>query len=120
VSDVELGIRFNVPRKALADDTAHVLMRIVRELATNAVRHGGATAVKIAGSLEDGLLRFSVRDNGCGFDPATCPGVSQGHFGLQGIRERVNQFNGEMEIESSPGKGARVSVCLTLNEQDKS
>ena len=120
VSDVELAIRFNVPRKALADDTAHVLMRIVRELATNAVRHGGATAVKIAGSLEDGLLRFSVRDNGCGFDPATCPGVLQGHFGLQGIRERVNQFNGEMEIESSPGKGARVSVCLTLNEQDKS
>ena len=118
VSDVELAIRFNVPRKALADDTAHVLMRIVRELATNAVRHGGATAVKIAGSLEDGLLRFSVRDNGCGFDPATCPGVSQGHFGLQGIRERVNQFNGEMEIESSPGKGARVSVCLTLNGQE--
>jgi signal transduction histidine kinase len=118
VSDVELGIRFNVPRKALADDTAHVLMRIVRELATNAVRHGGATAVKIAGSLEDGLLRFSVRDNGCGFDPATCPGVSQGHFGLQGIRERVNQFNGEMEIESSPGKGARVSVYLTLNGQE--
>ena len=72
-------------------------------------------AKSAAGSLEDGLLRFSVRDNGCGFDPATCPGVMQGHFGLQCIRERVNQFNGEMEIESSPGKGARVSVCLTLN-----
>ncbi len=112
VSDVDLSIRFNVPRKTLADDTAHVLMRILRELVQNAVRHGGASSVKIAGSLEDGILRFSVRDNGCGFDPETRPGVLQGHFGLQGIRERINQFNGEMKIESSPGNGARISISL--------
>ena len=114
VSDVELAIRFNVLRKELADDTAYVLMRIVRELVQNAVRHGGASQVKIAGSLEDGTLRFSVRDNGCGFDPATRPGVLQGHFGLQGIRERVNSFNGEMQIDSAPGKGTKISISLKL------
>ena len=114
VSEVDLSIRFNVPRKSLADDTAHVLMRILRELVLNAVRHGGASTVKIAGSLEDGTLRFSVRDNGCGFDPATRPGVMQGHFGLQGIRERVNQFNGEMEIESTPGNGTKISIGMKL------
>ena len=114
VSDVSLAIRFNVSRKALADDTAHVLMRIVRELVQNAVRHGGASSVKIAGNLEDGVLRFSVRDNGCGFDPENRPGVMQGHFGLQGIRERVNQFNGEMSIESAPGKGAKASITMRI------
>jgi signal transduction histidine kinase len=114
VSDVNLAIRFNVSRKALADDTAHVLMRIVRELVQNAVRHGGASSVKIAGNLEDGVLRFSVRDNGCGFDPENRPGVMQGHFGLQGIRERVNQFNGEMSIESAPGKGAKASITMRI------
>ena len=114
VSDIDLSIRFNVPRKTLADDTAHVLMRILRELVQNAVRHGGASSVKIAGSLDGGTLRFSVCDNGCGFDPETCPGVLQGHFGLQGVRERINQFNGEMKIESSPGKGAKVSVSMEL------
>ena len=114
VSDVDLAIRFNVPRKALADDTAHVLMRIVRELVQNAVRHGGASSVKIAGSLEDGVLRFSVRDDGRGFDPEDRPGVMQGHFGLQGIRERLNQFSGEMSIESAPGKGAKVSISMKI------
>ena len=114
VSDVDLSIRFNVPRKSLADDTAHVLMRILRELVQNAVRHGGASSVKIAGSLDGGTLRFSVCDNGCGFDPEAIPGVLQGHFGLQGVRERINQFNGEMKIESSPGKGAKVSVNMEL------
>jgi len=117
VSDVNLSIRFNVPRRELADDTAHVLMRILRELVQNAVRHGGASSVKIAGSLEGGVLQFSVGDDGCGFDPETCPGVLQGHFGLQGIRERVNQFNGEMRIESSPGKGAKIVVKLFVSSQ---
>ncbi len=114
VSDVDLAIRFNVPRKALSDDIAHVLMRIVRELVQNAVRHGGASQVKIAGSLDGDSLRFSVSDNGCGFDPATRPGVMQGHFGLQGIHERVNQLNGDLSIESAPGKGAKVSIRLKV------
>ena len=114
VSDVDLAIRFNVPRKALSDDIAHVLMRIVRELVQNAVRHGGASQVKIAGMLDGDILRFSVGDNGCGFDPVARPGVMQGHFGLQGIRERVNQLNGELTIESAPGKGAKVSASLKM------
>ena len=118
ISNVDLSIRFNVQRRHLTDDTAHVLMRIIRELVLNAVRHGGASSVKIAGSLENGdTLRFSVSDDGCGFDPKTCPGVAQGHFGLQGIRERVNQFDGEMAIESAPGKGSRISVLMRLSNQ---
>ena len=116
VPEVGLSIRFNVKRKALTDDTAHVLMRIVRELALNAVRHGEATSVKIAGSLDGGVLRFSVSDNGRGFDPKTCPGVSQGHFGLNGIRERINQFNGSMTIDSAPGKGAKATVTLNIRD----
>ena len=118
ISNVELSIRFNVERKHLTDDTAHVLMRIIRELVLNAVRHGEASSVKIAGSLENGdTLLFSVSDNGCGFDPQTRPGVAQGHFGLQGVRERVNQFDGEMNIESAPGKGSRISILMKLSDQ---
>ena len=114
ISDVEFAIRFNVPRKALSDDMAHVLMRIVRELVQNTVRHGGASQVKITGSLDGNILRFSMSDNGYGFDPATRPGVMQGHFGLQGIHERGNQLNGELSIESAAGKGAKVSVTLKM------
>ena len=118
ISNVDLSIRFNVERRHLTDDTAHVLMRIIRELVLNAVRHGEASSVKIAGSLENGdTLLFSVSDNGCGFDPQTRPGVAQGHFGLQGVRERVNQFDGEMNIESASGKGSRISILMKLSNQ---
>jgi len=112
VSGISLAVRFNVPRERLSDDTAHALLRIIRELAQNAIRHGHAKTVKIAGSLESEHLLFSVSDDGCGFDPGNHPGVLQGHFGLQGIRERVNRFGGRMSIASDIGHGTKVTISL--------
>ena len=105
-------VRFNVPRSKLSDKTAHALLRSIRELAVNALRHGKATDIKVAGALEGELLICSVSDNGCGFDPVTAPGVLQGHFGLQGIRERVNALGGEFTIESKPGEGVKAKIKI--------
>ena len=107
-------IRFNVPRTRLSDNTAHTLLRIVRELATNAVRHGQATEVRVAGILDGDRLLFSVRDNGSGFDPDNSPGASSGHFGLQGVRERLRRFGGTLSIESAPGRGTRAAGTIVL------
>ena len=109
VNDVSrISVRFNVPRVRLSDNTAHALLRIIRELVVNAMRHGGATRIQVAGSLDREALRFSVTDDGCGFDPDDHPGVLQGHFGLQGVEERLGQIGGTLTIESAPGKGARI------------
>ena len=112
IGSAALAVRFAVPRELISDNSAHAILRIIRELAVNAVRHGRATAIKVAGIVEDGRLMFSVADDGCGFDPAAAPGVEDGHFGLQGIRERVADFDGEMEVESAPGKGAKVKISI--------
>lgn len=111
-------VRFGVPRKRLLDTTAHAILRIVRELAGNAVRHGGATVVKVAGALDRDKLVFSVRENGTGFDPANRPGPLQGHFGLEGIRARVSQFGGTFHLESAPGKGSYATVSIPLHKPD--
>ena len=113
-SDVDLQVRFNVPREIFTDNTAHALMRIIRELVMNAIRHGHAKTVKIAGCREDGHLLFSVRDDGCGFNPAAAPGIGQGHFGLQGVRERLRLLKGSVSIDSSPGSGTHVSARFQL------
>ena len=68
--DANLHVRFAVKRQLLSDSTAHAILSICRELVSNAVRHGKADKVQIAGELMDGAIRFSVRDNGRGFDPA--------------------------------------------------
>ena len=118
IGKADLIVRFNVPRSRFTDNTAHTLLRIIRELAANAVRHGHATEIKVAGSIEDNILKFSVRDNGCGFDPDACPGVLDGHFGLQGIRERVASFEGSIRIESAPDKSTRVSVAINVPQAE--
>ena len=112
VGDAELRIRFNVPRDQISDNTAHALMRIIRELASNAVRHGQSKTIRIAGAIENGRLLFSVSDDGCGFDPENHLGVGDGHFGLEGIRERIGRFGGTMDVASVLGKGTTVKLSL--------
>jgi len=114
VGKARLLVRFDVPRSSFDENTARTILNIVRELASNAIRHGHADEIRVAGSLDGDTLRFSVSDDGTGFDPENCPGVMEGHFGLQGIEERVNFFNGEMRIVSSPGKGTQVSIAIEI------
>ena len=114
LADAALSVRFNIDRSNLSENTALAILRIIRELTVNAVRHGQATSIRVAGALGDGHLRFSVRDNGCGFDPDARPGVEQGHFGLQGVSERIELLGGDLKIESAATHGTYVRLSLPL------
>ena len=114
VADSRLAVRFEVPRSHLSDNTAHALLRVIRELVVNAIRHGEATSVKVAGTIDGDRLLCSVTDDGTGFDPDSAPGVLQGHFGLQGIRERLDELGGEFVLESTPGSGTKARISLTI------
>jgi signal transduction histidine kinase len=94
-----------------------MLLCIIRELVLNAIRHGNASNIRVSGVLDGGELKFSVRDNGGGFDPENSLGVLQGHFGLQGIRERVEQLGGTLDIESAIGSGTRVAISIKVPHQ---
>ncbi len=112
--DAAIAVDFDVPRDLFPDTTAHAILAIVRELAGNAIRHGKATEVKVGGAIKDGRITFSVRDNGKGFDPANCAGPLEGHFGLAGIRNRIEKLGGTFAIDSAPGAGAKAIVTIPL------
>jgi signal transduction histidine kinase len=73
----------------------------------------------VAGCIDGGNLLISVRDNGCGFDPVHVPGVAAGHFGLQGIRERIESLEGTVEIRSGEGSGTKVTISIPLGKDGK-
>ena len=114
VNESNLAVRFNIPRTQLSDKTAHALLRIIRELVLNATRHGEATSVEVNGTIDNDKLRCCVADNGKGFDPQTAPGVLQGHFGIQGIHERIDELGGTFEITSTIGKGTRATITIPI------
>ena len=120
VGTSEVAVRVLVSRTRLSDSTAHAVLRILRELTANAVCHGKAKHVHVAGEQTKGVMRFSVRDDGCGFVPERCPGSDLGHFGLDGIRERIKHLGGTFTLESLPGDGtyARFEFGIApLNEE---
>jgi signal transduction histidine kinase len=114
--DAKIKVRFSLPRAKLLETTTHTILYIIRELVVNAVRHGHATSIHIAGAHENDVLMFSVADNGCGFVPKNAPGPLQGHFGLQGVRERIKPFRGKIEIESDASKGTQVRIQMSIPE----
>ena len=114
LGETTLSVRFNIPRAKLSDNTTNAILCIIHELAVNAIRHGQATELKVAGSIDRERLLFSVRDNGNGFDPAEAPGTADGHFGLQGIRERLRRLNGTLALDSRPGNGTKAVATLDI------
>ena len=110
--DAVIDVSFPVQRTKLSDSTVHAILGIIRELTANAVNHGKAVHIKVEGEMTGGILRFSVTDDGSGFDPASAPDAADGHFGLDGIRERLRKYNGSMSVESAPGNGCRITIVF--------
>ena len=108
-----------MPRERLSDTTFHTILSVIREFASNGVRHGKATEIKVAGAIEGDKLLFSVRDNGCGFVPSEAPGMDDGHFGLQVVRERLRPLGGILTVDSRPGRGCKCTVSINLPEPSR-
>ena len=107
-------IRFIGPRTRLEDPTAHAILAIIRELVSNAIRHGHAWSIRIAGIIGRNTLRFSVTDDGTGFDFKKRLNSDDGHFGLDGIRERLLRLNGSITFSRPRAGGTKASVTLNL------
>ena len=88
--------------------------RIVSEALANADAHAHAGSVTIDYAASDDRLDVTIEDDGHGFDPATAPGVEDGHLGLTVMRERARGYGGECEITSSPDKGTRITLWIPL------
>ena len=114
VGETNIRIRFSVPRHLLSESTVSSILRIVRELVVNAIRHGQASKIDIAGCLDGKTVLFSVTDNGSGFDPQTAPGMDTGHFGIQGIRERLDKLQGRLDISSGRACGTKARISFEL------
>lgn len=115
--DATIRMRILTHRLRLDETMTHDLLSIVRELVSNAVRHGSAASIYIAACIDRGNLLVSVRDDGCGFDADSVQGPDQGHFGLTGIRDRLAHLNGTLRIKSTPERGTHVRLALPLNHR---
>lgn len=97
----------------LTQSLRHHLLRIAQEAMTNAVRHSQATKVLVSFTHTGELCTLRIQDNGQGFDQDSSGKATSGHFGLRGMHARADKMNARLDIQSSPGNGATITVELT-------
>lgn len=108
-----VSIEVNHPDSARLDAGAqHQVLRIVQEALMNAVRHGKASKIVIAGMTDRDLTRVTIADNGNGFDTAK----KMRGFGITSMHDRARDLpGGTLEITSAEGAGTQ----LTLSWKDE-
>jgi signal transduction histidine kinase len=95
---------------AIGDPTrAHTVLRCVQEIITNSIRHAAAGNLWIELSRTANGIAICAHDDGRGAKE-----LRPGH-GLTGMRERLEQVGGKLEIETQPAKGFRLNAWLPLS-----
>src|SRR3984893_6412357 len=86
----------------------------ILEALQNVAKHAKASKVIVRVEERDGRLVFSVSDDGCGLDPARARTGS----GMQNMRDRIEVLGGELEVESSPGAGTRLTGSIPVTQAE--
>ncbi len=96
----------------LPGDTAVNLYRVAQEALANVARHAGAQKAYLSLVTDGTGVRLTIEDDGRGFNlPAEIGDLTaSGHFGLVGLRERVNLIGGKLSLDSAPGRGTHLQV----------
>lgn len=109
-----MDVRFQGKVPPLSRESALALFRIVQEALTNALLHSGADSVTVRISEDADTVTAEVVDDGCGFEPGAMLSDSGQSLGLFGMHERAGYVQGELSLESGPGRGTRVRVVIPI------
>ncbi len=100
------------PMPTLGDALQTLLFRVAQEALNNVVKHAGARSVLVYLVERGGRMQLQIVDDGCGFDPTSAR--CAGGIGLGSIRERLQLFNGQLELHSVAGHGTRLRAVVPL------
>ena len=108
----ETPVRYTVAgvERPVAPTVAANLLLVAQEAVVNALRHAAATTIDVTVEFGSDAVTLTVRDDGRGFRMGDQPGALHGHFGIEGMFDRMQAVNGECRVESRPGQGTVVTA----------
>jgi PAS domain S-box-containing protein len=115
--DVQLDLPQSLRR--LPSELEIAVFRVIQESLTNVHRHSGSTTAAIRLEVDSGRIQLQVIDHGRGIPSQKLSFRSENDtigVGILGMRERLRQLHGRMDITSTEGQGTNVRVIIPLNE----
>jgi len=109
--EVQLDATPETVAASVSEQQALALLRVLQESLTNVARHARASQVLVRLALIDQALTLSITDDGHGMPLADSP---PGHFGINGMRERMAELGGRLSLERPEGGGLRVAAWLPV------
>jgi signal transduction histidine kinase len=107
--EARVRLEFDADADAIPAYVAGNLILVVQEAVHNALHHADPRQVEVSVDVDAaGGVAIEIRDDGAGFEVGTQAGPRHGHFGVAGMRERVERLGGTFEIESTSGRGTTV------------
>ncbi|HEY8462390.1 MAG TPA: two-component regulator propeller domain-containing protein [Blastocatellia bacterium] len=107
---IQVEMKVDGQPRALPAHVEEQLLRVGQEAVKNVIRHAQARRIQIELHYDAGVVRLLVHDDGRGFDPQSPDAQYPGHFGLVGMRERVEGLGGKLFITSSAEEGTIVEA----------
>lgn len=94
------------------------MFRLIQEALSNVVKHAKARNTLIKMEFHQGKVMFIVKDDGIGFNPTSLRQEdARSHFGLMGMRERVDLLEGQMDIQSAHGEGTKLTISIPIKDE---
>ena len=110
-NDIKFKLVIIGESRAIRPEIQYEVFRIGAEAMSNAFRHSDATAIRVEVGYLNGL-RVSVQDNGKGMPGEVLHRGREGHFGLEGIRERADRIGAKLDVYSRAGEGTEVTLIV--------
>jgi signal transduction histidine kinase len=99
-------VSVDVPEERFPEQVEVTAYFVVSEALANAAKHSGASRARVKVDRDPGVLRVEVADDGIG---GADPRVGSG---LRGLNDRVATIDGQLHVDSPPGRGTRVTALL--------
>ncbi len=114
--NLKIDTSLDIGRESYSDDILILVFRTIRELIFNVVKHAQASMIKIDMKEKEGKLYVKIEDDGTGFEPDSIGQHRKNKgFGLFSVKERMQNINGGLSIDTGPGKGTVVEFYLPVN-----
>lgn len=110
--ELSVKTQFYLSGLILPEKTEVMTYRIIQEILANSVKHAQASEIMIQLTASESRFHLTVEDNGIGFDQAEEKITKS--MGIQNIKSRIKYLNGELNLNSAPGKGTSYDIVFPL------